>query len=314
MNDSFKKYFLAANSAEGFVSRFGDCYNPKDGWKAYIIKGGPGTGKSSFMRYMAKTAVEKNIDVEYFPCSSDPDSLDAVILKNIKTVIMDGTAPHIVEPRFVGFCDNIINLGDFWDEKLLREKAEDILSVTKRNKSAHLRASEYIKIAGNLIRQNYEIACEFTDFDKAHKTAEKLNEKYLKNQNKVGYEWVRFLGGITPKGYVSFTDNLTENLIIIKDESGASSTAILENIIKNCLKKGYEIITLKNPILPSIITDGILIPEISIAFIREYSGMKINSPCRRIRFERFSHSGIDKKKKHLKFNTTQAKIILDKAS
>ena len=57
------KYFLAANSCQGFVSSFNNCYDAERGWKAYIIKGGPGTGKSSFMKFVAKSALEKEIKV-----------------------------------------------------------------------------------------------------------------------------------------------------------------------------------------------------------------------------------------------------------
>ena len=56
------KYFLAANSCQGFVSHFADCYNEKDGWRCYIIKGGPGTGKSSFMKKVAQKAEDTDLD------------------------------------------------------------------------------------------------------------------------------------------------------------------------------------------------------------------------------------------------------------
>ena len=121
-----EKYFLAANSTSGFVSYFGECYDNLDGWRVYIIKGGPGTGKSSFMRRVALIAESKGIDSIYCPCSSDPDSLDAVIFEDIKVVILDGTAPHIVEPSLWGACENIINLGDFWDKSLLYENRKAI--------------------------------------------------------------------------------------------------------------------------------------------------------------------------------------------
>ena len=64
MKETNKKYFLAANSGVGFISLFDSCYSAKDGWRVYIIKGGPGTGKSSFMKYMIKTAEEKKVDEE----------------------------------------------------------------------------------------------------------------------------------------------------------------------------------------------------------------------------------------------------------
>ena len=61
------KYFLAANSCEGFISCFAESYSANDNWRVYIIKGGPGTGKSSFMRYLASVAEERK--AEYELCS-----------------------------------------------------------------------------------------------------------------------------------------------------------------------------------------------------------------------------------------------------
>ena len=113
MDKAFEKYFLGANSGEGFVSHFGDSYNCFDGWRAFIIKGGPGTGKSSFMKYIAVNAADRGYEAVLCPCSSDPDSLDGLIIKDLKTVIIDGTAPHTVEPVYPGACEEIINLGVF---------------------------------------------------------------------------------------------------------------------------------------------------------------------------------------------------------
>ena len=44
------RFFLGANTPGGFVGYIDDLYDAKDGWQAYIIKSGPGTGKSSLRR------------------------------------------------------------------------------------------------------------------------------------------------------------------------------------------------------------------------------------------------------------------------
>ena len=150
MEKSQIKYFLAANSCEGFVSHFADCYSPEDGWKAYIIKGGPGTGKSSFMKYAAALGEKSGLFYELFPCSSDPNSLDAVIFPHIKTVIMDGTAPHIVDPACAGVCDNVLNFGEFWDCDVLCDSRQQIIEKTKQNKELHRSSARYIRSAGNI--------------------------------------------------------------------------------------------------------------------------------------------------------------------
>ena len=118
------KYFLATNSCEGFYSEFDNSYLPDGEWRAYIIKCGPGTGKSSFMKRFADAAENKGERALRCPCSSDPDSLDAVILPDKKIVIMDGTAPHTVDPKFPGVCEKILNFGEFWVDNTYRLQIE----------------------------------------------------------------------------------------------------------------------------------------------------------------------------------------------
>ena len=291
MEMEFLKYFLAANSSEGFVSYFYDNYDCADGWRAYIIKGGPGTGKSSFMKYVAVNAVDTGYTVELCPCSSDPDSLDGVIIKDIRVIILDGTAPHVVEPKFAGICEEIINLGEFWDSKKLRIKAKEIINATAKNKKLHKTAAAYISAAGELIYDNLKLSKRFTRFEKAEQFATRLSKQLISaTKNLKGKEWVRFIGGITPKGVIAFkgtVENFYKNIIVIDDKYGAVANVIMECVRRVALERGYEIITLKNPFLPSKLTDHILIPELSLAFVREYEYISFDEKHRRIHARRF---------------------------
>ena len=79
MTTTSKHYFVCANSAKGFQNFFSS--NLKGLNKIYILKGGPGTGKSSLMKKIGSTLEEKNYPIEYIHCSSDPDSLDGIICR-----------------------------------------------------------------------------------------------------------------------------------------------------------------------------------------------------------------------------------------
>ena len=104
------EYFLGANSTAGFFSTYDDLTIPEKGDKLYIIKSGPGSGKSSFMRNIANKMEENGLFVEYIYCSGDPESLDAVYFPAVKTAIVDGTSPHVIEPRFPAVCDSYIHI------------------------------------------------------------------------------------------------------------------------------------------------------------------------------------------------------------
>ena len=115
------KYFAAANTTDGFVSYYDGIFGKLK--KLYVIKGGPGTGKSRLMREIGASAEEKGDNVEYFYCSFDPASLDGIIINHTCAVI-DGTAPHVYEPRIPGARDETVDLSCFWNSKVLKEKRE----------------------------------------------------------------------------------------------------------------------------------------------------------------------------------------------
>lgn len=317
--DTFNnKYFLGANSAEGFVSEFGNCYAAGEGWRAFIIKGGPGTGKSSFMKYFAVKAADSGLAVTLCPCSSDPDSLDAVLLPERKIAVMDGTAPHVVEPAFPGVCETILNFGDFWDKSRLQADKETVMETTARNKALHRTASRYIRAAGLLLADNYKTALGCTDTEKADAYARRLCKRLIPKKAGIGREWIRFLGGITPKGAVSFASSLAKEakqILVIKDENGSASHIIMERVRAFAIANGWEIITMKNPLLPSLITDHVFIPELSLAFVTENIFHHFDPAFKRVHARRFvSSAQLHASRERMKFNKKAAKELLFAAS
>lgn len=79
--------------------------------KRYMIKGRAGTGKSTFLKKIAKALLEFGYDTEIYHCSFDPNSLDMVIAREIGVSLFDSTAPHEFFP--VRENDEII---DFYKE------------------------------------------------------------------------------------------------------------------------------------------------------------------------------------------------------
>ena len=71
-----RAYFAASNSHKGFISYFNEIFRSSQISHLYIIKGGPGTGKSRFIREIASDAEALGYDTEYYYCSSDQSSLD----------------------------------------------------------------------------------------------------------------------------------------------------------------------------------------------------------------------------------------------
>lgn len=124
MAGKVRKMFQGGNTSNGFYSFF-DYIIPQEVNRIFCLKGGPGVGKSSFMKKIGREFVKMGYDVELHYCSSDPNSLDGVVVKGLNVVLLDATSPHIVDPKLPGAVDEIINFGDFWNvEKLEKNRAE----------------------------------------------------------------------------------------------------------------------------------------------------------------------------------------------
>ena len=142
MQGALREYFVCANSAQGFINFFPTYLVRMQ--KIYILKGGPGTGKSSLMKRLGLYFLNKGLAVDFIHCSSDTNSLDGVVIDN-KIAVVDGTAPHVIEPIAIGAIDEYINLGSALNPDVLSANKENILDIHKKKKS--LFASLYTQLA-----------------------------------------------------------------------------------------------------------------------------------------------------------------------
>ena len=90
-------FFLGANSEEGFSSLYEQLLGGRFD-DLLILKGGAGSGKSTFMRRVGAAVERTGERVVYINCSGDPDSLDGAIFLDRRAAIVDGTAPHVLPP------------------------------------------------------------------------------------------------------------------------------------------------------------------------------------------------------------------------
>ena len=107
-------YFLGSNSYQGFYSLFDSYLGQTAAKRVYILKGGAGCGKSSFMKKLAERAELHGYTVERIFCSGDVDSLDGIRILEPAIVILDGTAPHVTEPPQVGERGFYLDLSRFY--------------------------------------------------------------------------------------------------------------------------------------------------------------------------------------------------------
>ena len=143
--------FAASNSAYGFKSYYERIFERERLSHLYIIKGGPGTGKSSFMRKIAEHFESRGVAVEYYKCSFDPDSIDGIVT-DTGIAFIDGTSPHPAECEISGARDELLDLGAFWDPLALGERYDEISELSRGKRKAYESAYGYLAACGEIMK------------------------------------------------------------------------------------------------------------------------------------------------------------------
>src|SRR5690606_7367697 len=83
-----------------------------------------------FMRKVGIVLMEKGCDLEYLHCSSDNGSIDGLIAPQLKLGFVDGTFPHIIEPKYPGVVEKVIDLGQYRNDQYLTKYRDEIIQIT----------------------------------------------------------------------------------------------------------------------------------------------------------------------------------------
>ena len=269
MKGKMRKLFPGANTSNGFYSYF-NYIIPKDVNRIFCLKGGPGVGKSSLMKKVAREFAERGYDVEVFPCSSDPGSLDAVVIKKLKVVLLDATAPHIVDPKIPGAIDEIVNFGDFWNVDNLENNKIEISQCNKEISGCFQRAFKYLKAAEPIFYDIEVKNSDAMDFGKLNKFTEEFMEELFKGvENKGVFSMPRHLFGtaITPIGHIDYADSLLQDakkVYYLDGKIGYGKTTFLKRIYEKAVLKGLKVEVFHYPLIPEKI-EGIMIEDLGIA-------------------------------------------------
>ena len=310
-------YFLGASTPMGFVSFFSELYDTDKQSRCYVIKGGPGTGKSTLMKNIANFLESKKYTVKRVHCSSDPNSLDAVICDELNVSIADGTAPHVIEPIFPGAVENIINLGDYWDSEALNKNRDKIIETSNENSFYHARCKRFLSAAGLMKTDSERLAADALCEYKLNGYADRFSKRRFKKQDGIGRESKIFLSAITPLGVVFYPDTMkhyASEIIGIEDNTAAASSLLLERIKTLAIKNGYDVISAFCPLSPKGGPEHIIIPELSLAFIRKHSVYGKIEYTRTIHCSRFfDKTVLAKSKNRMAFNAKIQAELVDEA-
>lgn len=261
------EYFLGANTKNGFHSLYSGFPPDKDAI-LHIIKGGPGTGKSGFMRAIGSRAEELGMDVEYVLCSGDPDSLDGVYIPSLHQAWADGTAPHALEPVCFGVSGDYVNLGQFCRTPLSQDDGNKVTCLTAEYRAEYKRAYSYLAAAADLRRAALPPMFDETGQSAIRKRIGGILSRHAVEICKPHYVNYYFLSAISCKGFYRLPESITKLCKLIYRFEGkfGGDELALKYAAEEAGKRSLPIIICPSPLDPERI-DAVLLPCHSLAFV-----------------------------------------------
>ena len=261
-----KHYFVCANTSKGFQNFFAS--NLKGLKKIYILKGGPGTGKSTLMKNVGAYYEMLDYDIEFIHCSSDVESLDGVIIRKMGVAIVDGTAPHVIEPTAPGALEEYVHLGIAWDISQLEANLETIKKLQSQIQECYVNVYKAFEDALEVHDEWERIYISEMDFSKANHLTEEVKQLLIGDYvgNGTGEEVHRFFGATTPIGPTDFIENLTQDLekrYFIKGRPGTGKSSMLKKIVL-CAKEHKLDVEIYHCAFDPDSLDMLIIPELNL--------------------------------------------------
>ena len=312
-------FFLGATTPAGFKGYF-EPLRQEPGMKLYLIKSGPGCGKSTLMKQLAQRAEQNGETIERIHCGSDPDSLDGVVFLEKRVAIVDATAPHVMEPNAPGADEIVVSLYHTIRADVLAPHADEVKELFRKNAMLRARASRYVASAGSLLLDSRRAEACSTNFEKVRRYVKRLCARTLPRlpEPPAPHEELRLLSAITPKGAVFYKGSvqaLADRYIVFRDDCGAVSRLLLELIRAEALTRGYDIITCPCALHPEDKIDHIIIPSLRLAFLTDNRWHPVRMPgVQAVRCTRFvDRENLSRCRARLRFNERAAAELLDQA-
>ena len=252
-----RRMFPGGNTSRGFYPLQENIIGENKSF-LYILKGMPGGGKSSLMKEIARRSLEEGYTVEYHHCPSDPTSIDAIVIVELRVAILDGTPPHSMDPTYPGITEKIVDLSRFIDEEKVKPFKEEIVKAKKNNKKSYGRAFNYFKAARMVYEEIEANNKGFVDFKSLRKYAnecieEIFKEREVKFSNSLFKTRHLFSTAYTPEGYFDYTETLFEgikNRYFLTGHIGTGKSEFLQRIVDRCKWEDYDIEIYYNSFIP----------------------------------------------------------------
>jgi len=194
---------------------------------------------------------------------------------------MVDTTLHIVDPKNPGAVDEIINLGEYWDEKRLVAGKEHILTINRKIEKRFSIAYSHLAAAKAILDEIEGFVAESLDSIRVYQllrqlTTEIFGSSAVDQEKPAPRHRHLFASAISPNGIVHYIESLLQDiqkLYVFQGLPGSGGTTLLKGLADAAHLRGLETEVYHCALEPHRI-DLLLIPSLKTGALKRVDEIK----------------------------------------
>lgn len=205
----------------------------------YILKGAPGSGKSTFIRLAGEIMSERGFEVEFWISALDAITPDGVYIPQLDLAVINGSLPESIEPRYPGVRDQLINMGEYLDRDIVMPHRAEIIKLIDGMNTSRQEVYNLLKEAGQVKAEIRRLNSRQLNIGKLEILIQQLGTEIL--ENRPG-EKHYFSGAVTADGLVDYVNELSgacQKRYIFQGPSGSGKSTAINELARQARTAGY---------------------------------------------------------------------------
>lgn len=229
--------FASSHTTQGYYTFIPELIRDLD--RVYILKGAPGTGKSTFIRLIGEVLSEQGLEVEFWISALDSITPDGVYVAQLNLAVINGSMQVGIDPRYPGVKEHLIHLGDYWDQAAIEAQRQQIIDLVDMIAFSQQKANDLLRELGRLKAEQRRLNSRHINMEKIEQLIKQLGREIVENRSG---EKHYFAGVLTIDGWVDYVHELSHSCqkrYIFKGPVGSGKSMIIGELARLVKDSGY---------------------------------------------------------------------------
>lgn len=222
--------FTSSNTSAGFVTFIPDLI--KGLQRLYVLKGPPGSGKSTFIRLVGESLIEQGFEIEFWVSPLDLVNPEGVHIPRLEAAVINGSLQQPVDPPYPGITGQIVNLDGYLNQAALQPHSQEIVFLVDQMQENQQAAFHLLKQAGRVKGEIKKEVAVHLNLERMQQLVERLSAAILQQQPG---EKHYFASAVTAEGIVNYIDEISKDCrqrYILKGPPGSGKSTIIQELAR----------------------------------------------------------------------------------